>query len=495
MLRRPPPPWADRALIAGITALLLALTIAPTIHTLVDSAEYAIGAKTLGIVHAPGYPLYLLIAHLFTYLPFGDVAFRVNLFSAAALVLTSVFTHGLLLTLLRGRLVALGASLSLVMSFYGWQLGVAAEVYGPQVMLLALTGWLLALMWRYPARRGRLAWLTGLAYGLAVAMNPSSALFAGGVALVFVLLRVPLRLCLLSGALAVGVFCVSLLYFPLRYAAGPAFNVAGIYDAAGAFVPVDLQTPAGVFWLVSGAPFRDFMFPDGYLLPPESIGITLALLWNNFLVIGVLAGVAGLVVMALRSRGLLAVWLACYLPYTYYFSGYSVADRDTMMSPSYLVWTVALAYGLHWLTDGLAVRWRALVVLVLPALMLWVNYPLVNASDLYSVRDDAQSVMDSLPPEAVVFGRWRDVIALEYLYHIDGQRPDVSLYNLFYFAPDAFPAYLDALYRDDERPVVLLLSSFERDDPVWALLAQYPSETVTLRPDADTPLYYVQLRR
>ena len=370
----------------------------------------------------------------------------------------------------------------------------AAEVYAPQVMLLALTGWLLARMWREPARRTRLVLMAGITYGLAVAMNPSSALLAGSVALAFILLRVPPRLCVLSGGVAVGVFVLSLLYFPVRYAAEPAFNVAGVYNAAGAFVPVDLRTPAGVFWLVSGAPFREFMFADGYL-PWAQFGFTAQLLWNNFLIVGALMGVLGAVVMARQSRGVFVVWLVSVLPYAYYFSGYGVADRDTMLAPLYLVWTVVLAAGLHWLMEGLAIRWRVPVALTLPVLMLWVNYPLVDSSDLVDVRQDAQIVMDDLPPDSVVFGRWRDIIALEYLQHIEGQRPDVTLYNLFYFAPDAFPAYVDRLYTQSTRPIIVLPSAFEYDNDAWRVITAYPTQTVTLRPDADTPLYYVRLRR
>ena len=36
----------------------------------------------LGVTHPTGYPTYLLLAHLFTYLPFGDSAYRVSLASA-----------------------------------------------------------------------------------------------------------------------------------------------------------------------------------------------------------------------------------------------------------------------------------------------------------------------------------------------------------------------------------------------------------------------------
>ena len=48
-----------------------------------DSAELATAAAVWGVPHAPGYPLLTLVGHLFTRLPWGEVAFRTHLTSAA----------------------------------------------------------------------------------------------------------------------------------------------------------------------------------------------------------------------------------------------------------------------------------------------------------------------------------------------------------------------------------------------------------------------------
>src|ERR1035437_7298331 len=61
--------------------LLYLVTLAPTV-TFEDSGELIAAAYTLGVPHEPGYPLWTMIAHLFTWLPVGDVAYRVNLMSA-----------------------------------------------------------------------------------------------------------------------------------------------------------------------------------------------------------------------------------------------------------------------------------------------------------------------------------------------------------------------------------------------------------------------------
>ena len=48
-----------------------------------DSGELITAAYTLGIAHPPGYPLWTILGKIFTIIiPFGNIAYRVNLMSA-----------------------------------------------------------------------------------------------------------------------------------------------------------------------------------------------------------------------------------------------------------------------------------------------------------------------------------------------------------------------------------------------------------------------------
>ena len=83
-----------------IAIVLYARTLAPTV-TLVDSGELIVAARTLGVAHPPGFPLYVLLAHLATLLPIGNIAARVNFASAlfaalAAAGLTLVVAEAML---------------------------------------------------------------------------------------------------------------------------------------------------------------------------------------------------------------------------------------------------------------------------------------------------------------------------------------------------------------------------------------------------------------
>ncbi len=80
-----------------LPGLLYWRTLAPTVFA-VDSVEFTTGAYTLGLVHPPGYPTYLLLGRLFLSLPVGDFGYRLNLMSAVFGVLSCWVAYRILLT-------------------------------------------------------------------------------------------------------------------------------------------------------------------------------------------------------------------------------------------------------------------------------------------------------------------------------------------------------------------------------------------------------------
>src|SRR5437899_3068725 len=88
-------PQKEKVILAmslGIAALVVyILTLYPSVGP-GDSAELTTVACNLGVAHPPGYPLFTLLAKVFTWIPVGAVAWRVYLLSAvcdaaAALIL------------------------------------------------------------------------------------------------------------------------------------------------------------------------------------------------------------------------------------------------------------------------------------------------------------------------------------------------------------------------------------------------------------------------
>ena len=72
-----------------LAALLLYIrTLAPTV-TPTDSGELIVVAHGLGVAHPPGVPLWVMLAHLASLVPLGNVAVRINFSSALFAALAS----------------------------------------------------------------------------------------------------------------------------------------------------------------------------------------------------------------------------------------------------------------------------------------------------------------------------------------------------------------------------------------------------------------------
>src|SRR6266567_2018787 len=86
-------PWFRTELFCTSAVFLVALllyccTLAPTV-TLTDSGELIVVAHGLGVAHPPGVPLWIMLAHLASLVPLGNVAVRINFASALFAALAS----------------------------------------------------------------------------------------------------------------------------------------------------------------------------------------------------------------------------------------------------------------------------------------------------------------------------------------------------------------------------------------------------------------------
>src|SRR6185503_9130409 len=112
-----------------------------------DSPEFMASAATLGIPHPPGYPAYVLMAKLFTFLPFGNLEFRIGIFSVLSASLSLVVFYFLFMkaakTLYPGTGILnqwIGWITALILGFSGlfWSQAIMAKVYMPLVLVTLL---------------------------------------------------------------------------------------------------------------------------------------------------------------------------------------------------------------------------------------------------------------------------------------------------------------------------------------------------------------------
>ncbi|MEE9457009.1 MAG: DUF2723 domain-containing protein, partial [bacterium] len=226
--------WRNVGLAAAFVVpfVVYLYTLAPSL-TFEDSMEFALGCAVLGVDHPAGYPLQTLAGHLFTYLPFGEVAWRINVASATFGALASAFifllTWELLAPVIKNRgLLAAGSWAAgglFAFSATFWPQAVITEVYALNAAALAATLWCGA---RCNARRdARWFYATAFAAALAAANHPLSFVATGPL---LAYLWFKLRATagggrLLANAAALLVLGVSVyLYLALRASREPPLN-------------------------------------------------------------------------------------------------------------------------------------------------------------------------------------------------------------------------------------------------------------------------------
>ncbi len=194
-------PWA---LASGVLSAILFATSLTGHAGLGDAPETVAGVSSLGILHAPGYPAYVLSAKLFTLLvPVGSEAFRVNLFS---LLCAAASIAGVQLLARRcgaARWAAAAAALCLAASagfvFYS---GFAKHDMFSGLLLL-LTIHLALAWWTRPVTRRFVA--LGIVFGLGLGSSWPLEVLAGPSVLFVVLAArraLPVRTLLRGGAAA-----------------------------------------------------------------------------------------------------------------------------------------------------------------------------------------------------------------------------------------------------------------------------------------------------
>ena len=190
-------PYSDN--LVAITALVVAmLALGIYARTMMpstgfwDTGEAQTVPATLSIFHPTGFPTYAMLGWLWSQLPFGEVAWRMNLLSAIAVAAAAglvVLIAGHLIDE-RHRLLTAGAGAVAGLAFAfapePWENATRADVHAINVLFVALIVWLLlcwhaAVVARSPQSGG---WLmaAALAFGVGVGNHPLAGLTAFGIA-------------------------------------------------------------------------------------------------------------------------------------------------------------------------------------------------------------------------------------------------------------------------------------------------------------------------
>lgn len=461
-----------------VPLLVYLITMAPDLtwaHNGADGGDLVTAAYTLGLPHPPGYPTYTVLAWLFTRLPWGSVAWRVNLLSAVSSATSAALLYWITAQLASRQadaqsrpqfprvatLAGLGAAWSYAFTPLIWSQALIAEVYS----LTGLWSTVLLTMTLYFSRSVKgsqkavsAAFTLGLVWSLGL-----------GVHLTLLFLAPPILWCIGRNGLRAAAsspppwrsavagltgFIVGMLvwaYLPLRAGRG------GVTWGQ----PTNWQ---GFWWMVSGALYRDYVLA----VPRSALGGRLAAwasTWTDGLgLIGITLALWGVSERmgegAYPSKGWWGATGLSFIAFNLYALGYHTADSVVYLVPAFVTGCLWLGAGLtalgyqmqRWsssqrgsrrhppspcsyarlgrsgLTGKGSMLLISLIAMAIPATALARHWAALDLSDEHSAPDFCRAVLQEAPPDAVLLTSTdRQTFALWYCQQVKGLRPDVAV--------------------------------------------------------------------
>src|SRR5437773_5175101 len=382
-------PWFRTELFCTSAVFLVALllyccTLAPTV-TLTDSGELIVVAHGLGVAHPPGVPLWVMLAHLASLVPLGNVAVRINFSSAlfaalASSILTLVVAELMITTPYLptwkkrsaqqkkkaedsriGQLLicapALGAGLLMAFSRTLWAYATIAEVYTLNALLILIILFLMLRWRRYiladrlntrPAIRPHDKWLYGaaLVFGLALGIHHVTVGLMLPALAVLVYRTQGLRFftsrrLVYAALISIGALVAVYAYLPFPASRSPVINWGN---------PRSLQE---IWWHITGRQYRVFFSFSPNIMGGQFIEFCRMLLrefgfvWLPLLLVLAFAGFA----TAYRCDRT-GFWFLLFIVIAdlAYALTYEIAeDKDAYYLPTFIAIAIAAGFGIRWL--------------------------------------------------------------------------------------------------------------------------------------------------
>ncbi len=411
------------ALVAGAaTFVLFVATLQPDFGGPEDTPKFQFLGHVLGTAHPPGYPLYVVLSHLFVKIPIGTIAYRANLFSAVMAALACALAHVMGRQIGASRYAAFLMSLALATGASFWRSAVFAEVYALAAVMATLT---VALMLAW-GQRGRTAPLLGAAFAFGLGLGNHLTIVGLSPAIAAYLLWY-------RRALSVRVVVTAMLVILVAVA---QYGFIIVRTRQGApYLESSARTVPELVAIVTAERFETHRFAFGL---KELLTVQVPLVWSvcqrDLGLAGVLLLGAGLIAAVWRRNveaglvvggavGMLGMVVNLYGDYAGFITPVMV-----------FLWAVA-ALGVTAITDAVrsripARRAVAIVSLVataaVPILHLKTNYRISDQSGQYDAARFMRRMYAQLPNHAgVVFEDYWYAMAVQYFVHAEGRGKDV----------------------------------------------------------------------
>ena len=523
--------WSRAELLCAGAVFFLALllyswTLAPTV-TLTDSGELIVAAHGLGVAHPPGVPLWIILAHLASLVPLGNVALRINfssaLFAALASAMLTLAVAELMITAsflaaskrskkgaqrnkkaqdseIGWLLVfapALGAGLLMAFSRTLWSYATIAEVYTLNACLI-LAVFFLMLRWRQyiiaerPDGGGAVTAHDGWLYAAALVFGLALGVHHVTVGLTLPALGVIVyrtqgrrffisRRLLYAALLSIGALVVVYAYLPFAASRSPVINWGN---------PRTLQQ---IWWHITGRQYRVFLSSS-----PSMIGMQFGEFWRLLLrefgfvwfPLALCLAFAGFARAFKEDRT--AFWFLLFiviadLGLCFNFSAPHTAheiaeDKDAYYLPTFISVAIGVGFGIRWLIQLTLSRntWLkktyavAAVAVLLTALAA--NWPFNNRRRCFIADDYVENLFSTIAPNGLLLTQdWQVASPMFYAQGIEHRRLDAKVVDVNLLRRSWYFDYLGRAYpnlversRDKIDTFVKVLKEWERDPAVFA---------------------------
>jgi hypothetical protein len=490
---------------------------------LTDSGELTVAAYGLGVAHPPGFPLWVMLAHLASLLPVGSVAVRINfssaVFAALACATLTLVLAELLITVsccaaprrrnkagrqgsniessnAHGLLIfapAVGAGLLMAFSRTLWSYATVTEVYTLNALLILLV-FFSVVRWRRLIIETQSdfsvtvatehAWIYASAFVFGVAMgvhHVTVALTLPAIAVVVYrtegLKFFTSRRLLYAALISIGALILVYSYLPWAASRSPAMNWGN---------PRSLQE---IWWHITGRQYRVF-----FSFSPAAMGTQFVefcrMVFREFgfawLPVALFLAVAGLASAYKRDRTVFWFLLLIVLADLAYALSYEIAeDQDAYYLPAFISIAIAAGVGIQWLIQLAASRrspmWSPSVaavtaIVLTSATAFAANWPFNNRRHYFIADDYVENLFSTIAPNGLLLTQdWQVASPTLYAQEIEQRRPDVKVVDInllrrswyFDYLKHAHASLIDRSRQKIDR-YVELLKQWEHDPGAFA---------------------------
>ena len=512
---------AQAELVCAGAVFLVALvvyswTLAPAV-TLTDSGELIVAAYGLGVAHPPGFPLWIMLAHLASLLPVRSVAMRINfssaVFAALACAMVTLVVAELAITAScvtsrrrskagrqRDKLEtlddnalfifapAVGAGLLMTFSRTLWAYATITEVYTLNALLVLLVFFLVA-RWRrriVEARTDSTAVMTAddtwiyaaaFVFGLATGVHHVTVVLTLPAIAVVVYRTEGLtfftsRRLLFAALISIGALILVYSYLPWAASRSPAMNWGD---------PRSLQE---IWWHVTGRQYRVFFSFSSATMGAQFVEFCRMALREfgfSWLPLTLFLAIAGLATASKRDGTVFWFLLLILIADLAYSLSYEIAeDKDAYYLPAFISIAIAAGLGVRCLIQLAASKrsriWTpyvaAAVAIVLTILVAFAaNWSFNNRRHYFIANDYVENLFSTIEPNGLLLTQdWQVASPMLYAQEIEQRRYDVKVVDINLLRRSWYFDYLKHAHPD------LIGRAKEKIDLYFALLKQWEQD-------------------